>query len=219
MHGHPCKQSSFFFFLALYHIYFQCIRVDESPFTYQSEKEDKKAKGFRISSFFSDVTAVIGLNDADSRLGDGERGAGVRLYNTCLAESQAKQIHSNVFIKWGINFSVSKFKRILFILFLFILFHKQNMARHSSLLISFTAERDGGGGGGGGKRERERERERDRQTDRQTDRDRQRQTETDRDRQRQRQRDRQTDRQTDKVRDRDKQIDREGEGTKRNEVR
>ena len=41
------------------------MRFDENPFTYQSEKEDRKAEEFQISHFYwsfsSDVMAVKGL--------------------------------------------------------------------------------------------------------------------------------------------------------------
>ena len=44
---------------------FSAVRFDENPFTYQCEKEDKKAKGFQISlfywSFSNNIMAVKGL--------------------------------------------------------------------------------------------------------------------------------------------------------------
>ena len=47
------------------------MRFDENPFTYQYEKEDRKAEGFQIShlygSFSSDVMAVKGLSDKLNR--------------------------------------------------------------------------------------------------------------------------------------------------------
>ena len=53
------------------YMYFQCIRVDESPFTCLCEKEDGKAHGFQIVHFYwpfsSDIMAMKGLNQFRNR--------------------------------------------------------------------------------------------------------------------------------------------------------
>ena len=61
MRGSACKQYIF----RSYNICINAMRFDENPFTFQCEKEDKKAYGSQISlfygSFSDDIMAVKGL--------------------------------------------------------------------------------------------------------------------------------------------------------------
>ena len=64
---------------------FNAVRFDETPFTCQYEKEDKKTEGFQISHFYgsfsSDIMAVKGLTSTETvrLIRDGEKGGkGVR---------------------------------------------------------------------------------------------------------------------------------------------
>ena len=63
MHGLACKQ---YIFRSCVTPTFSAVNFDESPFTYQWEKEDKKAYGFQISQFYwlflNDIMAAKGLS-------------------------------------------------------------------------------------------------------------------------------------------------------------
>ena len=63
MRGSACKQYIF----RSYNICINAMRFDENPFTFQCEKEDKKAYGSQISHFYgsfsNDIMAVKGLNE------------------------------------------------------------------------------------------------------------------------------------------------------------
>ena len=62
MHGRACKQ---YIFRSYNTSIFSAVSFDGDPFTYQCEKEDKKAEVFQIShiygSFLNDFMAVKGL--------------------------------------------------------------------------------------------------------------------------------------------------------------